>query len=610
MDQSLASLSSTRQPPRPVPGLLVIFLTAVTGAAAALSIDVVEATRGAGGDETTYVAMALSAAHDGDLEYESADLNRFYSIYARPPEGILLARGERAPGGEVPLVFAKGALHAIVAAPFVWLFDLNGLLLLNVVLLTGICSAGYAFLAARCRPQVAIAFTLAFVGASITPIYAARLTPDLLEFALVFLAYFLWLYKEVAERGDGPSRWLFGAGADAAAVLLLALAAFSKPSILVLACPIVALSCLRRRFAHAALTGAMLVLLAAGAFRFDALVTGDFSYGRAEDRRRFHTASTGHPFLHDGRFDRGMPAPADTLRLDGPWDTGDALVFARNTGYLLVGRHFGIVPYFFPAAVIIACALRRWRSAAAWQVLVAAVAAGATTLLLVLLPHSWSGGSLPGNHYFLTIYPALFFLAPPMATWRPAACAWLGGTLFVAHALINPFVPARETYSYSQQGVLRFLPVELTLAGHLPTNAGEPRRGIPYGEDPTVFLHFLDDRATLAESATLEVAGSATAEMVVRTNVPLEAFELRLQSHVRNTVEVAAGGPAERAELEAGRPATLRVAARGVYARPAWSYLLSFRTRADVVPWPASVDPVEARRGVEVGVTAVVDRAE
>ena len=197
-----------------------------------------------------------------------------------------------------------------------------------------------------------------------------------------------------------------------------------------------------------------------------------------------------------------------------------------------------------------------------------------------------------------------------MATWRPAACAWLGGTLFVAHALINPFVPARETYAYSQQGVLRVLPVELTLAGDLPINADEPRRGIPYGEDPTLFLHFLDDRATLAESATLQVAGSATAEMVVRTNVPLEAIELRLQSHVRNTVEAAAGGPAERAELEAGEPVTLRVATRGVYARPAWSYLLSFRTRADVVPWPAAVDPVEARRGVEVGITAVVDRAE
>ena len=267
MDQSLASPSSTRRDPDTVPGLLVVLLAAVTGATAALSIDVVEATRGAGGDEATHVAMALSAAYDGDLQYESADLNRFYRIYARPPEGIVLARGEGA--GERPLFFAKGALHAIVAAPFVWLFGLNGLLLLNVMLLTGICSAGYAFLAVRCRPSVAIAFTMAFVGASITPIYAVRLTPDLLEFALVFLAYFLWLYKEVAERAAGPSRWLFGTGSDVAAVLLLALAAFSKPSILALACPIVALYCLRRRFAHAALAGAMLVFLAAGAFRFD-----------------------------------------------------------------------------------------------------------------------------------------------------------------------------------------------------------------------------------------------------------------------------------------------------------------------------------------------------
>ena len=113
----------------------------------------------------------------------------------------MLARGERGTGGEVPLVFAKGALHAIVAAPFVWLFDLNGLLLLNVVLLTGICSTGYAFLAARCRPPIAIAFTLAFVGASITPLYAVRLTPALLEFALCVPGVL-----PVAVQGSGGAR--------------------------------------------------------------------------------------------------------------------------------------------------------------------------------------------------------------------------------------------------------------------------------------------------------------------------------------------------------------------------------------------------------------------
>ena len=48
------------------------------------------------GDEATYVAMALSAAYDGDLSYERRDLERFFGLYRAGPEGIFLKRGKAA----------------------------------------------------------------------------------------------------------------------------------------------------------------------------------------------------------------------------------------------------------------------------------------------------------------------------------------------------------------------------------------------------------------------------------------------------------------------------------------------------------------------------------
>lgn len=611
MESGRGTHAATRRHPFVDPGLLVVLLLTVAGSAAALSIDVVEATDGVKGDEATYVSMALSAAYDGDLEFESGDLSRFYRIYADPPDGLFLKRGA-GPGYEGRLFFGKAYLHAVVAAPFVRLFGINGLLLLNVLLLGGICGAGYMFLSWRAPSSVAVAFTLAFAGASITPLYLVWLTPELLNVALVFCAYFLWLYKEVADtswefRPAVRSRWLLGPGSDVAAALLLGLATFSKPPILALACPIVALLVLRRRYVHSVIVGATVLLVAGGAFGLNALVTGELNY-QGGDRRTFYAESTGLPFLHGGQFEDGLSNSTNEMQLDEPMDTRDsALVFAHNAGYFLVGRHFGFVPFFFPAVVIVACALYRWRELEAWHVLVALACGGAAIILLVLLPYSWSGGGGPlGNRYYLSFYPAFFFLVPPMTTVRPAVCAWLGGTLFTAHILANPFISSRETWTYSQLGALRLLPVELTMANDLPVNLNTPRTRIPYSENPTVFLYFLDGRTYLPETVGIWVAGGGTSQLIVRTDVSLEALEMRLRSPGRNRVRVAAGGPAVNVDLHPGEPVMIRAETRGVYAKQSWAYLLSIRTRNGFVPLLLSPDSTDIRYlGVQVDFRAV-----
>ena len=166
-------------------------------------------------DEATYVSMALSVARDGDLNFKKADLDRFVAIYPRGPEGIFLKREYdvrpvfsagwpplRWASTPVPttdrLGYGKAFVYPLTAAPFVALGGVGGLLVFNALLL-GICVAcAVRFCQARMTPVGGAILGVAFVGASVLPIYGIWLMPEVFNTTLVFTAYFLWLYKEVA----------------------------------------------------------------------------------------------------------------------------------------------------------------------------------------------------------------------------------------------------------------------------------------------------------------------------------------------------------------------------------------------------------------------------
>jgi len=183
----------------------VLFIVA---AFSAMSADVPRTTYGVKSDESTYVAAALSAAFDGDLAFERRDLERFAGLYHSGPEGIFLKRGKQlrvAVAGQFPFVslvksedpdtnrlyFGKSLAYPVAVAPFVRLLGLNGLLVFNVFLLgvTAVCA--YLFLAAQSSPVSAAAFTSAFLGASVVPVYGVFLMPETFNLTLVTLAYFL-----------------------------------------------------------------------------------------------------------------------------------------------------------------------------------------------------------------------------------------------------------------------------------------------------------------------------------------------------------------------------------------------------------------------------------
>ena len=593
------------------PGVVgpMAFVVLILALAVAVSVDVVRAGYGVKGDEATYVGMALSMAYDHDLTYERRDLERFWGLYQTGPEGIFLKRGKRMRIGLAPsppfvqitklpdtrsdrLYFGKSFAYSVAAAPFVRLLGMNGFLVFHVLMLAVVCACGYRFLSARGRPGPAIFFTLAFLCASAVPAYAVFLTPEIFNFAVVFVAYFFWLYKEV---GEPDSRWLNGRASDLVAAALLGLAVYSKPINAPLVAPLVLLHWWRRRWSSGLILGAVAVAAASILFGVNAVVSGEFNY-QGGDRKTFY--SDPHP---------NAPAPAG-FAFDAPdatWErrgfgegtdelgAQDSLVPSEvvrllviNTKYFLFGRHFGFVPYSFPGAVaLLLWAFSRERFVP-WRLLTFFGFALTTLAILVVFPYTWSGGGgPPGNRYFMGVYPVVFFLMPPVGSWAPALLAWAGGALFAAKILFNPFVSAKFTWEITERGPARRLPVELTMANDRPVRLAQPIRAhIPYRRDPLMLLYFLDVHAFPPEPDGMWIAGGGRADIIVRTVNRLDHFTMTASSPISTRLTVSAGADSRTVVLFPEKRVTFDLPASGTKGFRSYMYLMSAQSSDGFVP--------------------------
>ena len=557
---------------------------------------------GVKGDESTYVAMALSVAHDGDLAYTREDLVRFFRVYGRGPDGIFLKPGQGAAAANNRLFFAKSYLDPLVAAPFAWIAGLNGLLAFNVLLLAGVFLCLYAFASARLSPVAAALTSTAFLGASIVPFHAVFLAPETFNLALVCFAYFLWLYKEVSPAPERLPALLRGRRADLAAAALLGLVAFSKPSNLPLVAPLVALACWRRRFVDGALVGAVCCCVVAACFAANAWMTGEWNYQGGLARKTFYRR---FPFEQPAYDFDGLGISVVTNELPLQATRESVAQLGRNLVYFLAGRHFGLGPYFFPGLVIAGWMILRRRSAAPWQLLIAGMLVLSASGLVFLLPNTWSGGGGPlGNRYFLSFYPAFFFLLPAGRSVVPGVIAWGGGALFVAQVLVNPFVAAKNPWLIPEQGPLRVLPVELTMVNDLPVRLHAGRSLVGYDTSPRLFLYYLDENAGLPEDLDIWVAGGARADLVVRTGEPLTGLTVSLSAPIHNRVTVTVDGTSRSVDLRRDDPAQLVFPVRGVPAAGGQNFRISVRSRNGVVPRMFSPHSQDARfLGVRVRLT-------
>ena len=606
---SLTSTAAEHAPAR-TGAALVGALLLVVGLAAALSVDVVKTGQGVKSDESTYVMMALSLAYDHDLVYERRDLERFFGLYRWGPDGVFLKSGKRLRIGvdrsppfvhvrKLPdlrtdrLYFGKAFVYPLVAAPFVRVLGLNGMLVLNVLLLTAAGACGYTLLAARSRSSAALLFTLAFFLASCVPIYLVFLAPEILNLTLVTVAYFLWLYKEEAvARG-----WSFlrGRGSDIVAAMLLGVATYSKLSHALLVAPLVFDAWRRRRYAHGLAIGIASVATAALLFGVNAAATGEFNY-QGGDRRTFYTK-----FPYDASHEDVWAA----AELHSTNDSDSESVFkdfgnrfSHNVEYFLIGRHFGFVPYFFPGVVAIGLWLASRERGRPWRVLTFLAVAASVLLLLVFAPFTWSGGGgPPGNRYFMSLYPALLFLTPPLTAATPALVAWAGGALFTAKMLVSPFGVAKSPSQLTERGFARRLPVEITMANDLPVILEGLRAHYWFSD---VMMYFLDEHAYLPETVDEQgnkgfwLAGDGRADIIIRCEWPIDHLRVTATSPIPTTVIMSFGGAQSTARLTPGVPSTFDVPASGIRDEHSWAYLLSAQSTEAFTPHlrdPASNDP-------------------
>ena len=132
------------------------------------------------------------------------------------------------------------------------------------------------------------------------------------------------------------------------------------------------------------------------------------------------------------------------------------------------------------------------------------------------------------------------------------------------------------------------------MANDLPLALAQPRRArIPYGENPTMLLYFLDRNAFPPEQSGVWVSGMGRADILVRANQQIDHLAMTAESPIRTVLRVKMGGRAISVPLEPGQMAKFDLPARGVRELYGYAYLLSATSSEGFVPAlhePSSAD--------------------
>jgi hypothetical protein len=562
------------------PGLILAAVILALYGGLALAVDFPRAAIGIQGDEATYYMMAYSFALDHDVTYRREDLVRVWREFPAGPTGLFLKRGQDVKGlsltwrppfvtirgdrdpDETRLFYAKSFIYPLVAAPFVWGFGTNGFLLLHALLLAAATLAAYLFLHARSPAAVAALFASGFAMASVVPVYFVWIAPELFNFCLTVIAYFCWLYKEVARADAAPrgTGWLFGPKSDVAAAGILGLLTFSKPTNALLFLPLAIWWIGRRRFRQAARASIFFAAIAIGLFAINVAVSGDWNY-QGGDRGTCY-------------FEFPFQTPASGLAACQPHSRGEVLgdiifnsrTFAsnliHNVEYFFVGRHAGLLAYYFPAFFAIVMMLATPRGRPGWQWLVLASGLAQGLIFVIATPYTWTGGGV-GNRYFASGYGVMVFLLPATGSIVAALVPWAVGGLFVAPMVLNPFVASFRPADNAKSGPLRLLPVELTLVNDLPVNTDPEHHRIWFGDnpgrnDPAFLVYFLDDNAWAEADKSLWTRGAARAEFIIKTDRPMRRITFAVTAGpVASDVTVRIAGRSRSVHLEPGQSSSL-----------------------------------------------------
>jgi hypothetical protein len=402
----------------------------------------------------------------------------------------------------------------------------------------------------------------AFVMASVVPVYFVWIMPELFNFSLAFLAFFCWLYKEVADRARSPrgTDWLFTRTSDLVAAALLGVATFSKPTNALLFAAPVAWWLLRRPHGFAGTVKrvlvpavAVFVLFAGGLFAVNMAISGEWNY-QGGDRNTYYSE---FPLQNPvSQHDLGQIKSREGVLAGVIFNPRTfASNLAHNVEYFFIGRYTGLLGYFFPAVFAMAACLAAPRRRPLWQWLVLAAALLQGLVFIVATPYTWHGGGV-GNRYFFGGYGVMLFVLPPIASLWASIVPWAVGALFVAPLVLNPFVASFHPAENANRGPFRLLPIELTLVNDLPVNTEGDRARIWFGDtgagDPGFLVYFLDENAYGREAdKSFWTRGRSRAEFIIKTDRPIRRATFTLTAGpVAADVTVEISGRSQRVHLD------------------------------------------------------------
>ncbi len=569
----------------------------------ALNVDVPAASGGIFSDEATYYLMGHSLARDGDLEYRREDLERVWREFPSGPAGVFLKRGTDVTGFRVTttppfvefsglpdpdrtrLYYGKSFAYPLAAAPFVYLFGTNGFLLLNGLLLALAFLIAYSVSSRLSGTRNGLLLASAFVFATVVPVYAVWVTPELFNFFLGLLAYFLWLGKHLPGPAEaGPS----GAVADASAqrqtdrgasalpgedkgpaatellaAAVIGVATFSKVTNVLLVVPMVGWQIYRRQWMRAGASVLVCGIVTAMLFGANVGSSGEWNYQGGDRRTCYGT----FPFQQAGVGLEACDERARNEALESVIFDPDVFWtnFAANLRYFFVGRNSGLVAYYFPAVFGLLATLVVARRRAPWQWFVLGGVLIQILLFVISLPNTYfGGGGSVGNRYFMGVYGICLFLIPPVRSRLVALVPWMVGAAFMAGLVLNPFRTSLRPFEHQKAGLFRMFPVELTNVNDLPL-MNQRERNFWWGDNPELGypgfqIFYLDDNSYLqeADKLSLWIRGGSRAEWLVRTVNPVSRLQLHLRAGpVATSVTVRVGGKAQQIELGAGGDAVV-----------------------------------------------------
>jgi len=537
-------------------------------------------------DEATYYAMTWSLVGDLDLEYTATDLSRIQREYPEGPSGIFLKRasggfrlnGARVPQSEKRLYFGKAITYPVLAAPFVALFGTRGFLILNALCLAAGWVCVFVELRRRASESVAMFTSATLVLGSIAPIYVFWMQPEVMNLALVALALTAW-------RWDRP----------ALSAILFGIAGYTKPTHLLMAAPL-GLSPLldasrpaARRVLETIRRGAVMIGCTALLFGLNTLITGEWNYQGGERK----TFGSEFPFerAHQKDVTFGNSGEWMTTMKLGPLQEGEAetrgagiaqspaeleSMFEANLVDFWVGRYGGMLPYFGPAFLALACFfLLGPREKEGWFAITGLLLFYLVSIRIIPGPSNWyGGGGTVGNRYFTAVLPLAMFFVPKGREFLITVLGVAVSALFLLPAWLQPVVHSMKPSLLASppDGPLTYLRAERAMLNDLSFCTDAWRKKQPYDDvegDPPIhrpgsrhgyWLYFPDDgtfgRETIPEMFQKDgepmegfrVKRGGRTEVLLRANEPVDYIDVTLVGmRTVDDIEVEAGGAPERA---------------------------------------------------------------